>query len=94
MNDMIIAGKARVGIKIPVDYSDKLLHQMSAQVLVLIDGSDSSVAGQAINVNLLPSASTNPCAAHWSPIPISRGYASQIALQSRFPFAEISFCPD
>jgi len=50
MNDMIIAGKARVGIKIPVDYSDKLLHRMSAQVLVLIDGSDSSVAGQAINV--------------------------------------------
>jgi len=50
MNDMIIGGKARVGIKIPVDYSDKLLHQMSAQVLVLIDGSDSTVAGQAINV--------------------------------------------
>jgi ABC-2 type transport system permease protein len=50
MNNMIIAGKAHVGIKIPVDYSDKLLHQMSAQVLVLIDGSDSSVAGQAINV--------------------------------------------
>lgn len=50
MNNMIIGGKARVGIKIPVDYSDRLLHQMSAQVLVLIDGSDSSVAGQAINV--------------------------------------------
>src|SRR5256714_1110521 len=50
MNEMIVAGKARVGIKIPVDYSDKLLHQMSAQVLVLIDGSDSTVAGQAINV--------------------------------------------
>src|ERR1700752_4758870 len=50
MNDVIIAGKAHVGIKIPVDYSDKLLHKMSAQVLVLIDGSDSSVAGQAINV--------------------------------------------
>src|SRR5438132_437397 len=50
MNEMIIAGKARVGIKIPVGYSDKLLHKMSAQVLVLIDGSDSSVAGQAINV--------------------------------------------
>jgi len=50
LNDMIIAGRARVGIKIPVDYSDRLLHQMSAQVLVLIDGSDSSVAGQAINV--------------------------------------------
>src|SRR5437773_6831661 len=50
LNDNIIAGRARVGIKIPVDYSDRLLHQMSAQVLVLIDGSDSSVAGQAINV--------------------------------------------
>src|SRR5437016_8034542 len=50
LNDAIIAGRARVGIKIPEDYSDRLLHQMSAQVLVLIDGSDSSVAGQAINV--------------------------------------------
>jgi ABC-2 type transport system permease protein len=50
LNDLIIAGKARVGVKIPVDYSDRLIHQMSAQVLVLIDGSDSSVAGQAINV--------------------------------------------
>src|SRR6516162_6512223 len=50
LNDMIISGRARVGIKIPVDYSDRLLHQMSAQVLVLIDGSDSSVAGPAINV--------------------------------------------
>jgi len=50
LNDNIISGRARVGIKIPVDYSDRLLHQMSAQVLVLIDGSDSSVAGQAINV--------------------------------------------
>jgi ABC-2 type transport system permease protein len=50
LNDAIVSGKCRVGIKIPVDYSDKLMHQMSAQVLVLIDGSDSSVAGQAINV--------------------------------------------
>ena len=50
LNDTIIAGKARVGIKIPVDYSDHLIHNISAQVLVLIDGSDSSVAGTAINV--------------------------------------------
>ena len=50
LNDAIIGGKARVGIKIPVDFSDRLIHGMSAQVLVLIDGSDSSVAGQAINV--------------------------------------------
>jgi ABC-2 type transport system permease protein len=50
LNDTIISGRARVGIKIPVDYSDRLIHKMSSQVLVLIDGSDSSVAGQAINV--------------------------------------------
>jgi ABC-2 type transport system permease protein len=50
LNNDIIAGRARVGIKIPVDYSDRLLHQIGAQILVLIDGSDSSVAGQAINV--------------------------------------------
>jgi ABC-2 type transport system permease protein len=50
LTDMIVSGHARVGIKIPVDYSDRLIHKMSAQVLVLIDGSDSSVAGQAINV--------------------------------------------
>jgi ABC-2 type transport system permease protein len=42
LNDAIIAGRARVGVKIPVDYSDRLLHHM--------DGSDSSVAGQAVNV--------------------------------------------
>jgi ABC-2 type transport system permease protein len=51
LNDAIISGKCRVGIKIPVDYSDKLIHNIPAQVLVLIDGSDSSVAGQAINVS-------------------------------------------
>jgi len=50
LNDAIIAGRARVGVKIPVDYSDRLIHQMGAQVLVVIDGSDSSVAGQAVNV--------------------------------------------
>jgi len=50
LNDAIISGQCRVGVKIPVDYSDRLLHQTGAQVLVLIDGSDSSVAGQAINV--------------------------------------------
>src|SRR5439155_26278267 len=50
LNRVIVSGNPRVGIKIPVDYSDRLLHNMGAQVLVLIDGSDSSVAGQAINV--------------------------------------------
>lgn len=51
LNDFIISGRARVGVKIPVDYSDELLSRGSAQVLVLIDGSDSSVAAQALNVS-------------------------------------------
>ena len=33
LNDAIISGKCRVGVKIPVDYSDRLLHQTGAQVL-------------------------------------------------------------
>ncbi|HEX9760251.1 MAG TPA: ABC transporter permease [Candidatus Acidoferrales bacterium] len=51
LNDWIISGRARVGVKIPVDYSDQLLRRGTAQVLVLIDGSDSSVAGTALNVS-------------------------------------------
>lgn len=51
LNDYIIGGRARVGVKIPVDFSDSLIDRGTAQVLVLIDGSDSSVAGQALNVS-------------------------------------------
>jgi ABC-2 type transport system permease protein len=47
----IVAGRARVGIKIPEDYSRRLLAGQSAQVLVLVDGSESSVAGEALNVS-------------------------------------------
>ena len=50
LNDAIIGGRAKVGVEIPWDYSDQLIKHGTAQVLVLIDGSDSSVAGQAINV--------------------------------------------
>jgi ABC-2 type transport system permease protein len=45
------AGKARVAIKIPYDYARQLQSGATATVLVLIDGSDSSVAGQAINAS-------------------------------------------
>jgi len=51
LNDAIVSGRAKVGIKIPVDYSRQLLDRGTAQVLVLVDGSDSSVAGTAINVS-------------------------------------------
>src|SRR6202040_1603240 len=38
LNDAIISGRARVGIKIPVVYSDRLIHNMIPQALGLIDG--------------------------------------------------------
>src|SRR6266404_8282778 len=44
LNRAIVAGQARVGIKIPQDYSRKLLAGESAQILILVDGSVSSVA--------------------------------------------------
>jgi ABC-2 type transport system permease protein len=50
LNREIIAGRARVGIKIPPDYSRKLLAGETAEVLILVDGSESSVAGEALNV--------------------------------------------
>src|SRR5262245_44446830 len=46
----IVSGRARVGVKIPPDYSRKLLAGETASALVLIDGSDSTVAGEAMNV--------------------------------------------
>src|SRR5262249_42112609 len=50
MNWMIRAGKAKVGIKIPEDFSRQLEARRSAQILILVDGSESSVAGEALNV--------------------------------------------
>jgi ABC transporter DrrB family efflux protein len=47
------AGRAKVGIKIPPDYSDRLLLGEQAQVQVLIDGSDSQVATTALNATML-----------------------------------------
>ncbi len=46
----IVAGAARVAIKIPEDYSRRLEAGQTAQVLILVDGSESSVAGEAVNV--------------------------------------------
>jgi ABC-2 type transport system permease protein len=50
LNQEMVAGRARVGIKIPYDFDRNLLKGQPAQVLVMVDGSDSSVAGQALNV--------------------------------------------
>lgn len=49
MTRLIVGGKARVGIKIPADYSQRLEAGETAQFLVLADGTESSVAGEVVN---------------------------------------------
>ncbi len=48
----IVAGWAKVGILVPPDYSAKLLRGEQATVQVLVDGSDSSVATNAVQTAL------------------------------------------
>jgi ABC transporter DrrB family efflux protein len=45
----LTSGRAKVGVRIPPDYSDKLLARQQVHVQVLIDGSDSQVATTAQN---------------------------------------------
>ncbi len=51
MNWMIVSGKAQVAIKIPEDFSRQIEAGRSAQILVLVDGSNSTIAGEALNVS-------------------------------------------
>lgn len=51
MMQEIVRGHAGVALKIPPDFSDKLISGQGTQVQVLIDGSNSSVAMQALNVS-------------------------------------------
>ena len=46
----VTAGEAKVAIKIPVDNSRRVLDGRDASVLVLVDGSDSTVTSEAVNV--------------------------------------------
>jgi ABC-2 type transport system permease protein len=50
VNQALVAGTARVGIVIPSDYSRKLEAGDTANVLILVDGSISSIAAEAVNV--------------------------------------------
>ncbi|HKG21017.1 MAG TPA: ABC transporter permease [Blastocatellia bacterium] len=51
LNRAIVSGNVKVGIKIPPDYSDRLAANRQASVLILIDGSDSSIASQSLTVS-------------------------------------------
>lgn len=53
VNDLIGSGKVKVGIIIPSDYSGNLLSGKSAQVSVVIDGSDPTTAGTALSAATL-----------------------------------------
>lgn len=48
---LIVAGTARVGIVIPENFSRQLEGGETAQLLILVDGSESSVAGEAVNAS-------------------------------------------
>jgi len=45
----LAAGQVNVGVVIPADYSENLLHGRQAPIQVLVDGSDSQVATTALN---------------------------------------------
>ena len=49
--DAIVAGEAKIAIKFPPDFADRRLRGTRATFQVLIDGSDSTVAMQALNVS-------------------------------------------
>jgi ABC-2 type transport system permease protein len=46
--EAIVAGRASVGIEIPPDYARRRLNEQPADLLVLIDGSDSTISSQAL----------------------------------------------
>jgi ABC-2 type transport system permease protein len=53
VTNLIDSGKAKVGITIPPDYTDNLLSGNTAQVSVLIDGSDPTTAGTVLSAATL-----------------------------------------
>lgn len=49
LNQAIVAGRASVGIEIPVDYAQKRVDGQPADILALIDGSNSTITSESIN---------------------------------------------
>jgi ABC-2 type transport system permease protein len=49
LESAIVQGRVRVGVQIPPDYSSRMQSGEGAQVLVLVDGSDSTFANAAIS---------------------------------------------
>ncbi len=53
VRETIVAGHAKVGVIIPPDLSANLIHGRPAQIQMLIDGSDSTVATNAVQTSRL-----------------------------------------
>jgi ABC-2 type transport system permease protein len=85
VTDLIDSGKAKVGITIPPDYTPNLLSGSTAQVSVLIDGSDPTIASAVL------SAATLAGQAHGTAIElqklamegVSSGIASPVDVRTR-----------
>mgnify|MGYP003338161863 FL=1 len=74
----LVSGRAKVGIRIPPDYSDRLLRGKQVAVQVLIDGSDSQVANTALHAAQLLGVSLS--------LKITRPFAESLAaVPSRDP---------
>jgi ABC transporter DrrB family efflux protein len=50
LKESIVAGRARVGIKVPPDFSANMMGRRRTAVQLVIDGSDSTVGAQAANI--------------------------------------------
>lgn len=78
------SGRAKIGVRVPPGYSDDLLSGRQAQVQVLIDGSDSTVATTAMHAaNLLAASLSNRIArgfAETLPAVPARNTAGQVAM--------------
>jgi ABC transporter DrrB family efflux protein len=77
------SGKARVGVRIPAEYSDQLLAGRSASVQVLVDGSDSNLATQALQATKLLALTRS--------LELRPGGASELAIDAR---TRLLFNPD
>jgi ABC-2 type transport system permease protein len=85
LRDEIVGGRAQVGIEVPPDYARKRLAGRPADFLVLVDGSDSTVSGQAL-------AAVNGLALSQSLDELSRKYGLTGLPLTAFPL--LLFNPD
>ena len=90
LNSSIVTGRVKIGIKIPPDYSDRLLTNRQATVLVLIDGSDSSIATQSLQVASQVGL-TESLARLGTQLQSSQGRTSQLPIEVR---PKMLFNPD